>query len=315
MNVVNEKLLIFLLSAAVFSGASGASAAVTPEQSSIVDAADSAPSVSESPVLEKPVTLAPGAFQLAEQMGIGARIQKLDEFRKSPPDAAHALELVQTKQAIMQGVLVAMLQVRATSAQIANDIFEAGQVRNLLEGRRDRVIKLNTMANLASGGIAEMAGGALQLIPNQKLDNAGNIIEMIGGGVQSGLSAWALRQQEGSKLATPTRPNMLAPILDLSTNQDSKYPIAVWKFLNTIPAEGGGTRRALLVQQWIACGRLSGRDPRLLSALTGHGGKRHPVTIEMLEDRQAMLLDLNALISRIDRHLLEILLYSDLQSL
>jgi len=329
VKVVKVKLLICLLTAGLFFGAQLAVAVTKPASSSTNERGQAPPlqviaavpdasvlvDASASPILETPIKLSPGAFQLAEQLGIGARIQKLDEFRRAPVGASHALELVETKQAVMHGVLIALLQVRATSAQIANDIFEAGQIRNLLEGRRDRVIKLNTLANLASGGVAEMAGGALQLIPNQKLDNAGNIIEMIGGGLQSGLSLWALRQQEGARLATPARPNMLAPILDQNTNQDSKYPIVVWKFLNTIPPEGGGTRRQLLVKQWLEYGRLADRDPRMLSALSGNGGKRHPVSIDVLEDRQAMLSDVNAVVSRIDKQLLEILLYSDLQSI
>lgn len=255
--------------------------------------------------------LSPGAAQLAEQLGVGARIEQLKTWKtaKVRPDS---LELVQTKQAITQAVLVALLQVRAASAQIAYDIFEAGQIRTLLEGRRDRVIKLNTIANFISGGVSEMTGGAFQLVPNVRMDNAGNIIEMVGGGLQTGLSAMALRQQQGSKRAMPAKANMLAPLFNQATTH--QYPPIVWRFLSAPPAEGGESPRETLVKQWLEYGRLPGRESARIAALTGNGGKRYPVTIDLLEDRQAMLVDVNALVSGIDRYLLEILSYSDLES-
>lgn len=265
-----------------------------------------------SPVLEKPTALSPAAWQLAEQLGIANRIQKLDEHRRlSTPES---LEVTQNKQAIMQAVLVAMLQVRAASAQISYDIFEAGQTRTLLEGRRDKVIKYNSIANFMSGGVAEVTGGSMQLAPNiQQLDTAGNIVEIVGGVAQTALSVMALRQQQGQKRRQPLRPNMLAPIFDQTTNHESKYPSVVWKYLNSSPSNGD-SRRVALVKQWLESGRLPGREAPRIAALTGNGGQRYPVTIDILEDRQAMLSDVNAMISTIERQLLEILLYSDLQN-
>lgn len=270
---------------------------------------------STSPVLEKPVTLSPGAMQLAEQLGIAGRIKQLDDLHRAQADGK-ALDIVQAKQAIMQAVLVAMLQVRATSAQIAYDVFEAGQVRTLLEAKRDRVIKLNTIANFISGGVSELAGGAFQLDPNSiPLDNAGNIVEMVGGAAQMSLSALALRQQNGSKRNTAGRANMLAPIFDQSTNEDSKYPSIVWAYLNAPVSSGTQSRRQALIKQWLEYGRLASKDPAYISALTGGGGRRtYSATIDLLEDRQALLTDVNAMVSRLDRFLLEILLYTDLQT-
>lgn len=279
-----------------------------------VFAFEAAPATSavESPVLEKPVTLSPDSMQLADQLGIASRIQRVEDWSKAP--GAHALELVQNKQAIMQAALVAMLQVRAASSQISYDIFEAGQLRTLLEGKRDRTMRLNSIANFVSGGISELSGGAFQLVPNIKMENAGNIVEMVGGAAQTALSTVALRQQQGQTRTSKSRPNMLAPIFDQNTNQESRYPAIVWKYLNSPPAAGGDSRRITLIKQWLEYGRLEGREAPRIAALTGGGGPTYRVTIDVLEDRQAMLSDVNALVSRIDRQLLELLLYSDLQT-
>lgn len=264
------------------------------------------PEQAVSPVLEKPITLTPSALVLAQQLGIAENIRRVDELRSSPNN----IELLQQKQAIMQAVMVGMLEVRAATAQISNDMFEAGQIRTVLENRRDRGLKVNSIANFVSGGVSELGGGSFQLVPNMKLDNAGNIVEMVGGAMQMGLSTYALKQQGGQKKRTPVRANMLAPIFDQSTNGESKYPRVVWKFLNAQNASGESLRQTL-VKQWLESGKLAGRETAYIAALTGNGGTRYPVNIDILESRQIMLSDVGAIISRIDRLLLELLLYSD----
>jgi hypothetical protein len=217
----------------------------------------------------------------------------------------------------MQAVMIGMLQVRAAAAQLNYDVFETNQIQSVLSDRRDRAIRTNSIANFVSGGVSEMAGGAFQLVPNLKLDNAGNIVEMAGGAIQTGLSAFALRQQQGRKRVVTPKPNMLAPIFDQNGDETSRYPKLVWQYLNT-PSGNSGTagavsRRQQLIKQWMEIGRLSSRDPALIATLAGNTGRRYPVTIDILDTRMAMLADVNALISRIDRLLLEILLYSDVQ--
>lgn len=264
-----------------------------------------------SPVLEKLASLTPDAAHLAEHMGIAQVIHNVETLRAKSSE--QSLELVQAKQTIMQAVLIAMLQVRAASAQISYDVFEAAQVSTALENRRDRALKFNSIANFVSGGIAELGGGSFQLVDNFPIDNAGNIIEMAGGAIQTGLSTMALAQERGQRRGMPLKPNMLAPIFDQTTNQESKYPRVVWQFLNEPIANTNESRRTALLRQWLQSGRLPGRQAPYIAALTGNGGKRYPVTIDILSDRMAMLTDVNALVSRIERLLLEILLYSDVQ--
>jgi hypothetical protein len=307
VNVVKMRWLSWLIALA-FVWASPRCLAATDPASAAPE-----PVAQPSPVLEKPINLTADAMQLAQQLGIAANIRRVDELRNAN-SADRSLELVQNKQAIMQAVLVGMLQVRATSAQISYDVFEASQVQTALENRRDRALKVNSIANFVSGGVSELGGGAFQLVPKMSLDNAGNIVEMVGGGIQTGLSAYALRQQQGQKRRLPVKQNMLAPIFDQSTNQDSKYPRTVWKYLNDPVTAGGDSRRSVLVKRWLESGRLPGRQAAYIAALTGNGGPRIPVTIDILSDRVSMLTDVNALVSRIERLLLEILLYSDVQT-
>lgn len=265
------------------------------------------------PVLEKPTTLTAEASQLASHMGIDDNIRHIEQVRSSSPAAANNLEILQQKQTIMQAVMIGMLQVRAAAAQINYDIFETNQIEIVLSDRRDRAIRTNSIANFVSGGVSEMAGGAFQLVPNLKLDNAGNIVEMAGGAIQTGLSAYALRQQQGRKRLVAPKPNMLAPIFDQSGDESSRYPKLVWQFINSPVAGGTESRRQALIKQWLETGRLDSRDPALIASITGNGARRYPVTIDILDTRMAMLADVNAMIYRIDRLLLEILMYSDVQ--
>jgi hypothetical protein len=303
VNVVKSRWLSCLIAFAFLSASPCCRAADEP-----------APQNTVSPVLEKPISLTADALQLAQQLGIGDNIRRVDELRQHPSPDRNSMELVQNKQAIMQAVLIGMLQVRATSAQISYDVFEASQVQTALEGRRDRALKYNSIANFISGGVSEVGGGAFQMVKNFQLDNAGNLIEMAGGTIQTGLSAYALRAQRGDRRRMPVKPNMLAPIFDQGATQDSKYPRVVWKYLNEPLTAGTSSRRAMLVKQWLESGRMAGRQAPYIAAVTGNGGNRYPVSIDILSDRVEMLTDVNALVSRIERLLLEILLYSDVQS-
>lgn len=266
------------------------------------------------PVLEKPSSLTGEALQLGKDLSIDDNIQRIEELRFSPA-TANSLEMLQQKQTVMQAVMIGMLQVRAASAQISYDVFETNQIESVMANRRDRAMRTNSIANFVSGGVAEMAGGAFQLVPNVRMDNSGNMIEMAGGAIQTGLSTLALKQQQGRKQVVPPKSNMLAPLFDQHGDESVRYPRLVWQFLNGPSENGAGSlpRRQALVKQWLAIGRLTSRDPVLLTTICGGSGKHYAVTIDVLDTRMAMLADVNALISRIDRLLLEILLYSDVQ--
>lgn len=267
----------------------------------------------EKPVMENPTTLSPEALQLADQLGLTATIARLQSMQGLQGDV-YELERLRLKQRIIQTVLVAMLQVRGTSAQIAYEVFEAGQMLNRLSARRDRAIKYNTIANLVTGGVSETLGGALQLVPNQQIDAAGNLAELVGGAVQTGLSGLALKQQAGGHPKVSAQPNMLAPIFDKKTDSDSRYPRVVWNYLESIPPGETQSRRVLMIKQWREYDRLpsSASGSWRIATLTGSGTPRQEVTIDLLQDRQALLTDLTAFIQQIDKRLLEIMLFTDM---
>jgi hypothetical protein len=263
-----------------------------------------------SPKVSQNDVLSPAAKQLAEQLGILGNIEKLHEWRNKPAASVSDSQFLQNKQVILQNIILAMLEVRATSAQIAYDIFEAGQLQNFMQDRRDKQIKANSIANFVSGGVSEILGGSFQISPKIGIDRTGNILEVVGGAMQTGLSTIALRQAGGEKKRVTQGDNMLAPLFDPINQANNKYPIDVWRYVNSNPPGEKETRRTLLVKEWIRFARLKTiKDKDFIAALTGGGAKNTRLTIDLLEDRQAMLSDLDTLVSQMDKHLLEIMIF------
>ncbi len=239
------------------------------------------------------------------------------EFRSKTATASEhtpGYEELLVKQRLTEKVLVTMLEVRGASAAINRQICESNELAAYLSVRRDHKIMLNSIANFVGGGMAEITGGSFQIpVHMVNLDKAGNIIETIGGGLQTGLSLLAMRQQAGGQKTFESDPNMLAKFFDLAPVPEYECPPTVWKFLSAVPpgSTDGLTRRQHLSNVWINLGRL--KDPNqpgskaYLQQLAAAHPRHQVVNIDLLATRAAMLDDLDALIAEIDQLLLELM--------
>jgi hypothetical protein len=133
----------------------------------------------------------------------------------------------------------------------------------------------------------------------------------IGAGTASvGLAIIGIHAQPGKTSQFDFSSNMLAEFFGRPSLPDSRYPSAVWTFLNE-PAPGAPSdvsRKQQLLQTWISVRRidsLASRDK--IDRLTSQPAKMLQLNIDDFEDRAAMLQDVRARISFLKRDLGELM--------
>ncbi len=132
--------------------------------------------------------------------------------------------------------------------------------------------------------------------------------------IRTVLSLIGLRQQRGGHKALGVAPNLLARLFDKKPEFHSDYPAEVWTYLNAVPpAESGKeTRRAQLIKRWTELGRIESietpKGQRKIELLTSSISQQRSLTIDVLDDRGAMLADVRAQVSLIKRDLSKLML-------
>lgn len=230
---------------------------------------------------------------------------------------ASAIERLELKNELFRRILKVSYEIRVVTNKIDREIADADQRRAVLAERRDRAVRINTYADFLSGGITGIVGGGMKLRDINHI--APDIIDTVEGGVQTGLSAWALQQQRGEQKIERTSPGLLAPIMDPNLRSQRDFSDDIWTFLNTTPPGGGQSLRETLKSRWIKsrfCFQHTGHRMEPKERMK-HMALVHPrsnrITIDLLEDRIAMLHDLRATVTQLDEELLGII--TKLQSL
>ncbi len=206
-----------------------------------------------------------------------------------------------------------MLQCQEVMTEIDSEITEARDAMAMMSDKRDKAIRLNSIANIASNGLMSTAGTLLQM-PETLSESSGEVLESGATAISGILGVIALRQQNGGKLSSEIQPNMLAKVFKRPNDKITEYPDVVWNYLNA-PLAGsldGKTRRELLIQGWEDLGRIPPHDSpkgRLyIRDLAGTVRQKGTVTLNMLDDRAAMLDDLRSAIGHIYKDLLSVML-------
>jgi hypothetical protein len=260
-------------------------------------------------------TLSPAAREVAKDIGITPYILQLQELRdKSPSDEAKKRDphFLYVKQEMTEILLTTFLETRDVISDVDDEMTISGELKNVLESHRDKAIRLNNITNFVSGGAFAMIGSGVQVGTTTPYQNAGNILEVAAGAISTGISTYALKQSSGEKRSSSIDPNMLARFFCLSTTKDKDIPAPVWNFLNEpIPGGTGLSRRDILIQRWVQIKRIpppkSKEGQRRIALLSGTVAQTHQVSIDMLDNRVAMLNDLRAAIGLMSRELLEIM--------
>lgn len=258
--------------------------------------------------------LSPGAQEVAKEIGVTPLIEQLYSLpeRDRGVGGAMSLTALSLRQEITEVVLGTSLEVDGITAEIDSELAQMSAIRADLEARRDRAIGINTIANIIASGATGVVGTALQF--KNSTANLGNAIGVAGAGISTFLSLIGLRQQRGGRKSLGVAPNLLAKLFDKKPEFHSDYPDEVWTYLNAVPPAESGTetRKALLIKRWTETGRIDSletpKGQRKVELLTSSISQQRSLTIDVLNDRGAMLADVRAQVSLMKRDLSKLML-------
>jgi hypothetical protein len=235
-------------------------------------------------------------------------MNQLNDLIRNQSDAAKIMPI---RQAIVEKVLAASLEVDATIAQIDNEIAQSNEVRGYLSDRRDKAVNRANLLSIVSGGTLGATSAGLQLPSGE--NKASSLVGIAGGVLSSSLAISGIRAQKGGTRLFDFDSNMLAELFDRPALGDSRYDPIVWSFLNDVAPtdEDGLTRKERLIQTWITLKRTdplsSPAGKNKIDRVTSRPSDKLPLTIDDFEDRSAMLEDVRAKISFLKRDLAALL--------
>jgi hypothetical protein len=260
-------------------------------------------------------TLSPTAREVSKDISVSQYIIDLQNLKakSSNPDAIKRdVQFLFVKQEMTEILLTTFLETRDLVSTLDDEMSRSTELKNILESRRDRAIRLNNITNFTSGGALAMIGSSIQIGGGNAISNAGNVLEVGAGALSTGISTYALKQSSGERRSAGADPNMLARLFNLPTTKDRDIPTPIWNYLNEpIPGGQGVSRRDLLIERWVRLGRIppptSKAGQRRAALLAGTVAQTHEVTIDLLDNRVSMLNDMRAVIGSMSRELLEIM--------
>lgn len=274
--------------------------------------------------------LSPGAQEVARDLNIDEELKQLFAIRaqrqarlgtssdttkasKLSPDDPEAIKIILLRQEINETITAAFLELRVLIAHLDKESTSYTALRNYLEDKRDRAIRLNSITNFIATGTMSMVANGFQIPPGETPETVGAIIGTLGGALSTGISTWALKLSGGVKVGAQGQANMLSKLFDIEADQEHDYPHEVWRFVTdkSPDDESGLSRKDALIKRWIELKRIKGiksdADKKRLQLLCDAVVQEKSVDIDLLEDRSAMLADVKAMVSLMFEELLELI--------
>lgn len=262
-------------------------------------------------------------IQVSKAFGIQPNIDQLDKVQSfakrenlSNEEKNAAFEYtVYLRQKIGIYLQSATLDVDSTVAYINQESAAIMDTQAKIIDRRSRAVKRENVINFVTGSITKVAGKSLGLgsfsIPDDVLD-------IFDGGVQGLLSTASIK----SARENTTAMDLPAPMLALLGNGCAagfQYPEGVWWFLNEripesemLPCQKksvfvhGKTRRERLIAKWTEDGFLERQNKvtkGMPCSMTSRVMQTKSFSSKLLEDRSAMLTDLQSVVLQIKEDL------------
>jgi hypothetical protein len=255
---------------------------------------------------------APNTLQMARIIGVESDIEKLYSLasaREAGAAAGPSLEELMHRQHIIEAVEAASLDIDSVAAEINYERDQTVELRSLLLYKRDRAIGSTNLAVLAAGTGLGIVSGLLQF--SNTTSSAGNMIGFAGGGLSTLFSLRSYRQVHGGKRPAWVLPNMLAAFLGQPEEGHSHYPSNIWVYLNSVPSGATSSRKEQLLRGWAAAGRIgspdSSQSKRRIALLTSTNAADKELSIELLNERAAMLADVADQVSLMKHDLADLL--------
>jgi hypothetical protein len=275
--------------------------------------------------------LSPNARQLAEQIGIIPVLSQLKDVQNqlntagkgSPDSVSLRLSLLELREEASEIIEKTRLEIAFVQAEITDEQNLYSELLASYTAKRDRKIAITNAIGFGLNG-SLWAIAEAYTIPTwrtPRLSIPSGTIGILAGIIPSITSAYTLKEVTGNRYSAPAEPNMLARVLDRPADITNQYPQSVWDFLESIPAgEAEGieeadkakSRKEQIVDRWIADKNLphfTGKESKEeLDLVTASTPQKKKVTIDLLNERKAMLEQLSGEIGKMSRLLLEIMM-------
>lgn len=261
--------------------------------------------------------LSPEAAQVADQIGVAPLLKRLERLPggSAADGSSTMLESLTVRQEITERVLSTSLEIDSVNAIIDSEIEQIRGIRADLQGQSDKAQNIINIASIVTGGVAGAVTSALQFKPSTV--NLGNGIGVAGGAGSVLLSLIGIHKQGGGRRSLGDSPRMLARFFgrqpEATEAIPSIYPEEIWSYLNSAPPSQPikATRSEQLIAKWSSEGRInqdgSAKGERRVETMSSNISQLRKLTINDLNDRVVMLLDVRARVSLMKRGLSEIL--------
>jgi hypothetical protein len=170
---------------------------------------------------------------------------------------------------------------------------------------------LNNATNFIASGTLNTIGSVLGFSSTTP-PFPGNLNQMLSGVVTTGMSTYALKQNNGGKTRGQGNPTIIAELFGRPTDDRTAYPESVWRFFQgKLPDNSSMTRAQALENAWISRHELerhgSHREILKIDLVCGVGEARNSMTIGDLTDEINMISDVSAVASLMVHHLRDLL--------
>ncbi len=265
----------------------------------------------KEPVTASNIELTPAAREIAEISGmmpvwtkLCAQQEKMNSSSSASARNAGIEKLIYYRQQLIQAEQTLNFEVNSARVGVETELAKLDDLQAGLVEMRARSLMRNTAVNFVSGGLTKLAGYSIAL---GAVDMPTNILEIFDGGVQCALSSLTVREQREERRVGRGITPLLTTITDRNNDRTQQYPVTVWDFLSRVPpdSKSGITRLEILSKMWRDAGLLS-RQKRKLSGTSGFDlATRKAMAMQLIQDRRAMLTDVRAEVSRMERSLME----------
>ena len=213
------------------------------------------------------------AIKTAHAIDVLPLINQLELAEELPAlDASRQIRILALRQEALGRVLLAMIAVSSTAAQVSCEIERTYQVADRLKNAEQARIKQQTLWAVIIGGAAAVASGGFSLAESV----VEGIVGIVGGTIAGSLGISALYQESEQYFEHPD--NVLREVWNGPT-KPQYIPPAIWQFLDRPISEQDEkqlTFREELVNGWRQEGRLgaagSEEEQRRIQLLFADGG-------------------------------------------
>lgn len=251
--------------------------------------------------------LSPQTRELASQLEIMPMVEELS-LHKSELSKVRKSEI---RREMLDTILESYFDAASVHAEAERERGLLEALRRKLIEKRDNAVEVNNAINFMSSGTLNTIGSVLGF-PKNAIPFPGNFFQMLSGVVSTGMSMYALKQNNGARVVGPGVPTVVAELFGRKFDERTEYPESVWRFFHSSAADSPDkTRAQLLEDNWISRGWLKRHGQKgeklKIDIVCGAATNGKVISIDDLTDEINIVSDISAMSSLMAHHLRDLL--------